>query len=223
MRFKPNDQLQKLYSAWSDYVTNCTKLSIQYNAILSDCIFKTLQQNNVSLTELFSDAVQSSMRRSFDKTFREAMKKDDFIEIVSKTMDSQFVLSEFFGANKAYQVFADVLSLWNKIIEPLRDNMNRTDSEIIPMNGKYHLIHYRSSKPNTKKTPILIVYSLINRHYILDLLSETSIVKHFVDNGFDVYATDWETPSSFDKDRTLEKYIHEYVENSKQNQGKNRL
>ncbi len=214
MSFTPNDQLQKLYSLWSDYVTNCIKLSIQYNVILSDCISKTLQQNNVSLTELFSDTVQSKMRKSFDKTFREEMKRDDFIETVSKTMDSQFALSELFGANKSYQVFADMFSSWNKILEPLRDNLNRTDSEIIPMNERYHLIHYNSQKVNKKKTPILIVYSLINRHYILDLLPETSIVKHFVDNGFDVYATDWETPSSFDKEMTLEKYIHEYVENS---------
>ncbi len=199
---------------WTDYVLNWNKLSVMYNAILSDCISKTVQQNKVPLSELFSDIIQSKMRKSFDEKFREEMKRDDFIKVVSKTMDSQFALSKFFGTNMSYQMLTDMFSSWNKILEPLRDNLNRTDSETIPMNGRYHLLHYRSSKPNTKKTPILIVYSLINRHYILDLLPETSVVKHFVDNGFDVYATDWETPSTFDKDMTLDRYIHEYVENS---------
>lgn len=58
------------------------------------------------------------------------------------------------------------------------------------------------------------MYSLINRHYILDLLPKVSVVRHFIDKGFDVYATDWETPSTFDKDLTLENYIHENVENA---------
>ncbi|MDH3313464.1 MAG: alpha/beta fold hydrolase [Nitrosopumilus sp.] len=214
MSFTYGEKLQEFHSSWIDYALNWNKLFIQYSAVLSDCISKTLQENRVPSTELFSDDVQSKMRSSFDEKFREEMKRDDFIDTVSKTMDSWFAMSEFFGTNRSYQLFADLFSSWNKILEPLRDSMNRTDSETIPMNGRYHLLHYKSAKPSSKKTPVLIVYSLINRHYILDLLPETSVVKHFVDNGFDVYATDWETPSSFDKDMTLEKYIHEYVENS---------
>jgi len=158
--------------------------------------------------------MRKKTRKSFDKTFREEMKDEQFINSLSKTMDSWLALSEFYGINKSYQVFTDLLSSWNKMLEPLRDSVNRTDSETIRMNGRYHLLHYKSDSKTHQKTPILIVYSLINRHYILDLLPEVSVVRHFIDAGFDVYATDWETPSTFDKDMTLEKYIHEYVENA---------
>ena len=60
----------------------------------------------------------------------------------------------------------------------------------------------------------MIVGSLINRHYILDLLPKTSIVRQFQHEGFDVYSTDWMTPASFDKDMTLQRYSEQYLENA---------
>ncbi|MFB5603340.1 MAG: alpha/beta fold hydrolase [Candidatus Nitrosomaritimum aestuariumsis] len=209
-----NKSIKKFYSSWMDYVYNWNQLYIRYNANLSDSISKAFNENNASFASLVSEDMRNKIRKSFDKNFRKEMKDEGFINSLSKTMDSWFALSDYYGINKSYQIFIDLFSSWNKILEPLRDSLNRTESEIIPMNGRYHLLHYKSNKENHKKTPILIVYSLINRHYILDLLPEVSVVKHFIDAGFDVYATDWETPSTFDKDLTLENYIHEYVENS---------
>lgn len=209
-----NKSIKKFYSSWMDYVYNWNQLYIRYNANLSDSISKAFNENNASFASLVSEAMRNKIRKSFDKNFRKEMKDEGFIDSLSKTMDSWFALSDYYGINKSYQIFVDLFSSWNKILEPIRDSLNRTESEIIPMNGRYHLLHYKSNKENHKKTPILIVYSLINRHYILDLLPEVSVVKHFIDAGFDVYATDWETPSTFDKDLTLENYIHEYVENS---------
>jgi class III poly(R)-hydroxyalkanoic acid synthase PhaC subunit len=206
--------MEKFYSSWTDYVYNWNQLYILYNANLADSISKAFNENNASFTSLVSEDKRNKIRKSFDKNFRKEMKDESFIDSLSKTMDSWFALSDYYGINKSYQIFIDLFSSWNKILEPLRDSLNRTESEIIPMNGRYHLLHYKSNKENHKKTPILIVYSLINRHYILDLLPEVSVVKHFIDSGFDVYATDWETPSTFDKDLTLENYIHEYVENA---------
>ncbi|MCV0400119.1 MAG: alpha/beta fold hydrolase [Nitrosarchaeum sp.] len=181
---------------------------------MADSVTNAFEENNATFTSLVSENMREKMRKSFDRIFREKMKDERFIDSLSNTMDSWFALSEFYGINKSYQIFTDLFSSWNKILEPLRDNLNRTDSETIRMNGRYHLLHYKSKNKPQQKTPILIVYSLINRHYILDLLPEVSVVKHFIDAGFDVYATDWETPSTFDKDMTLEKYIHEYVENA---------
>lgn len=207
-------KIVQFYSTWMDFAKNWNQLFIEYSANLADSISKAFGENNATLISLASDNMRKKMRRSFDKAFREEIKDERFIDSLSKTMDSWFALSEFNGINKSYQFFTDLFSSWNKILEPLRDSVNRTDSETIRMNGRYHLLHYKSDNKSNQKTPILIVYSLINRHYILDLLPEVSIVKHFINAGFDVYATDWETPSTFDKEMTLEKYIHEYVENA---------
>jgi hypothetical protein len=47
-------------------------------------------------------------------------------------------------------------------------------------------------------TPLLIVYAFINRHYILDLLPEVSVVRNLLNQGFDIFATDWGTPGPYD-------------------------
>lgn len=206
------DTLREFSSSYMDYVLNQNQLFIKYNIILSNSVSKTLYENNITLSNFLSNNSQSKMRKTFDQEFRKGIKKDDFVNSFSKTIDSWFTLSKFFGIGELYQKYTEQFFLLNKILEPIRDNLNRTDSESIEMNGQYHLLHYKSKKSN--KTPILIVYSLINRHYILDLLPKISVVQHFINKGFDVYATDWETPTIFDKDMTLEKYIHEYVENS---------
>ncbi len=206
--------LEKFYTSWIDHVKNWNDLLIRYNVILANATSETIRENNASYQDLFSQNSQSKLRRSFDQHFRDGVKNDAFCDSLSRVLDSWFELAEYYGANKSYRNLIDMFSLWNRLFEPVRDNFNRTPSEQINMNGDYHLLHYKSDKPYTEKTPILIIYSLINRHYILDLLPEVSVVKQLIDAGFDVYATDWGTPVSFDQGMTLERYTHEYVENS---------
>jgi polyhydroxyalkanoate synthase len=102
----------------------------------------------------------------------------------------------------------------DSMVEPFRDIVNRTPSEVIPMYGRFEVHHYKTSSQQKLKTPILVVGSLINRHYILDLLPQTSIIRHFQQLGFDVYATDWRIPRVKDENMTLESYAHDYLENA---------
>ena len=61
-------------------------------------------------------------------------------------------------------------------------------------------------------TPLLIVYAFINRHYILDSLPEVSVVGSLLRQGFDVFATDWGTPSVYDKDLTIGHFVNSYMD-----------
>lgn len=63
-------------------------------------------------------------------------------------------------------------------------------------------------------TPLLIIYAFINRNYIFDLLPDLSIIRNFQRQGFDVFATDWGTPSAYDKELTLEHYVNKYLANA---------
>jgi len=103
---------------------------------------------------------------------------------------------------------------YDNLIDPIRDTNNRTPSEIIPMDGTSEVHHYKTDSPQKFKTPILVVGSLVNRHYILDLLPEISIIRHFQQLGFDVYATDWRMPAIEDEDMPLASYAHDYLENA---------
>lgn len=61
--------------------------------------------------------------------------------------------------------------------------------------------------------PILIVYALVNRPYIVDLEEERSLVANLLKLGMDVYLIDWGYPSQDDCGLTIDKYINGYLNN----------
>jgi polyhydroxyalkanoate synthase len=68
-----------------------------------------------------------------------------------------------------------------------------TPYEVVYTKGQMRLLHYAPAK-RKYETPILFIYSLINRWYILDFLPGRSLIEFMVNQGFDVYAIDWGTP-----------------------------
>ncbi|MEO8971178.1 MAG: alpha/beta fold hydrolase, partial [Ktedonobacteraceae bacterium] len=59
--------------------------------------------------------------------------------------------------------------------------------------------------------PILLVYALINRPYVLDLMPGNSLVEYLIQQGFDVYMLDWGTPGDEDANLTFENYVLDYL------------
>ena len=58
------------------------------------------------------------------------------------------------------------------------------------------LLHYPAAGGAGSGKPILIVASLINRYYVLDLLPELSVLAQLNSRGFDVYVLDWKAPGA---------------------------
>jgi polyhydroxyalkanoate synthase len=88
-----------------------------------------------------------------------------------------------------------------------------TEHEIVYEENKLHLKHYEPRTEEQHDVPILIVYALINRPYILDLQPGRSVVRTLLDNGFDVYMIDWGEPSVLDTELGLEDYVDRYIDN----------
>jgi len=59
--------------------------------------------------------------------------------------------------------------------------------------------------------PLLIVFSLVSRSYILDLRPGASFIEALVEAGFDVYMLDWGEPDERDADNRLEDYVDDYI------------
>jgi poly[(R)-3-hydroxyalkanoate] polymerase subunit PhaC len=70
--------------------------------------------------------------------------------------------------------------------------------------GSARLLDYR---PGTTGPTVLIVPSLINRHYILDLLPERSFVRHLAAAGLRPLVLDWGEPGESERDFALADYI----------------
>lgn len=72
--------------------------------------------------------------------------------------------------------------------------------------GRARLLKYEP-RPPVVACPVLMVPSIINRHYILDLRPGESLVEFLTQCGIPVYMLDWGRPNPQDRFATLEDHI----------------
>ncbi len=87
-----------------------------------------------------------------------------------------------------------------------------TPREAIYRDDKLVLYRYQSKKKATNKTPLLIVYALVNRPYMADLQEDRSLIRGLLDAGQDVYLIDWGYPDAGDRYLGLDDYINGYID-----------
>jgi polyhydroxyalkanoate synthase len=93
-----------------------------------------------------------------------------------------------------------------------RARVGTTPSDEVFRENKWRLLRYRA-RPEGRLPgrPVLLVPSLINRHYVLDLLPGKSFAEFLVKEGFDVYVIDWGAPGDEDRfvrfDTVCDRYI----------------
>ena len=89
-----------------------------------------------------------------------------------------------------------------------RIDVGASPREVVSRDGKLTLYHYHPTTGVTNAVPVLIVYALANRPYMMDLEAERSMIRRLLDEGLDVYLVDWGYPDG--EDRNLD--LHDYVE-----------
>ncbi|SDQ59405.1 class III poly(R)-hydroxyalkanoic acid synthase subunit PhaC [Natronobacterium texcoconense] len=92
-------------------------------------------------------------------------------------------------------------------------DVGQTPSEVVYEENKLRLLHYEPQTEEQHDVPILVVYALINKPYILDLQPDRSVVQTLLESGFDVYMIDWGEPSKLDRSLTLDDYVNRYIDN----------
>ena len=66
-----------------------------------------------------------------------------------------------------------------------------TPKELVWSMDKIKMYHYLRDTPAKCTTPVLVSFAMLNRHDVLDLQPDRSLVKKLVDEGLDVYIMDW--------------------------------
>ncbi len=97
------------------------------------------------------------------------------------------------------------------LFEGAKADTGQTPKETIWTKNKAKLYHFQTETGKQHKTPILIVYALINRPYILDLIPGNSLVEYLSEQGYDVYMLDWGIPGDEDADLSFEDYVLDYM------------
>jgi polyhydroxyalkanoate synthase len=90
----------------------------------------------------------------------------------------------------------------------------QTPKELIWTLNKARLYRYTprgGAADRRYAVPLLLVFALINRPYILDLRPGYSFVEYMLATGFDVYLIDWGSPGLEDRELALDDYVLEYL------------
>ena len=87
----------------------------------------------------------------------------------------------------------------------------QTPREDVWGRGKARLYRYAPEQRKEHPVPMLLVYALILRPYILDLLPGNSLVEHLLGEGFDVYLLDWGVPGRGDEGLSFEHFVLDYL------------
>ncbi|RXL82188.1 class III poly(R)-hydroxyalkanoic acid synthase subunit PhaC, partial [Citrobacter sp. AAK_AS5] len=73
------------------------------------------------------------------------------------------------------------------------------------------LYRYQPRMAEPHPVPLLIVYALVNRPYMMDLQEDRSLIRGLLDAGLDVYLIDWGYPDAGDRHLSLADYVLRYI------------
>jgi len=83
-----------------------------------------------------------------------------------------------------------------------------SDKEVVHRAGKLVLYRYKPLAPSANLPPVLIVYALVNRPYMMDLQPDRSVIRRLLELGLDLYLIDWGYPDGADRYTDLNDYIN---------------
>jgi polyhydroxyalkanoate synthase len=86
-----------------------------------------------------------------------------------------------------------------------------SEKEEVWRSGKLRLYRYRCIAKPAGAAPLLIVYALVNRPYMMDLEPDRSLIRGLLARGLDVYLVDWGYPDGADRFITLADYIEDLL------------
>ncbi|NEP43765.1 MAG: class III poly(R)-hydroxyalkanoic acid synthase subunit PhaC [Okeania sp. SIO2H7] len=88
-----------------------------------------------------------------------------------------------------------------------------TPKEEVYREDKVTLYRFKPVVDKPLKIPVVIVYALVNRPYMLDLQEGRSLVANLLNLGLDLYLIDWGYPTRADRWLTIDDYINGYINN----------
>jgi polyhydroxyalkanoate synthase len=88
-----------------------------------------------------------------------------------------------------------------------------TPKTVVYEEDKLKLYRYHRDTDASYKTPVLVIYALVNTYKMLDLQPDRSYIRNLLEAGLDVYLIDWGFPGHGDQFLTMDDYINGYINN----------
>ncbi|PWT80962.1 MAG: class III poly(R)-hydroxyalkanoic acid synthase subunit PhaC [Acidobacteria bacterium] len=121
-------------------------------------------------------------------------------------------------ARMALDLFVEQQRIWRNMLSfprvvelASKTRVGASAHDVVFGKRMIRLLRYRRETSAAYSEPVLFCYALINRPYILDLQPDKSLIRRYLERGFDVYMIDWGIPSDADKGLTLDDYVCEFL------------
>lgn len=113
----------------------------------------------------------------------------------------------------AQRAFSKYVSGMNAITKSYDADVGPTPRELVWQLNKTRVYRYIPTRPENERhrVPLFLVYALINKPFIFDLVPGRSFVKFMLDEGFDIYLLDWGSPGPEDSKITFDDYVTQYL------------
>jgi polyhydroxyalkanoate synthase len=119
-------------------------------------------------------------------------------------------LLDFFSGRESRE-FARKLLAGQEVLRGLGDadiDVGTAPKEAVYHDGRVTLYRYTPVVPaGNLLPPVLIVYGLVSRYYMIDLQPDRSLVRRLLERGVDLYVIDWGYPTRIDRWMTFEDHI----------------
>jgi polyhydroxyalkanoate synthase len=100
----------------------------------------------------------------------------------------------------------------DSVVDIREIDVGPTPRDEVYREGEVVLYHYHPRSKRLCKVPVLIVYALVNRPYMVDIQEDRSMVRNLLDQGLDVYLIDWGYPDRCERYLNLDDYINGYID-----------
>ena len=138
-------------------------------------------------------------------------KKEQNIQPTQRELEKQ-IRKEPSLAEEVQEAYRKLEKVRNILYTAGNIGVGETPNEVLAETRAYRLLHYQQMVSKIARTPILVVYALINKSYVLDLQSDKSWIRSLLSQGFDVYLIDWKTPTAADKYVSFDDYVNCYID-----------
>jgi polyhydroxyalkanoate synthase len=112
-----------------------------------------------------------------------------------------------------HNMSAKMLKSYNTLNELEEVEIAQSPKTAVYSEDKLTLYRYDRDSDATYKTPVLIVYALVNTYKMLDLQPDRSYIKNLLNAGMDVYLIDWGYPTKGDRFISMDDYVNGYINN----------
>jgi len=82
---------------------------------------------------------QDKFRYIFDSELKNMLKKTEFSKSLADFMNSYTKLTHILNHGESYRSFQSIINNLDSMVEPIRDVLNRTPSEVISMGGRFEI------------------------------------------------------------------------------------